>query len=112
MTYGFTVGSRNQAGREDWKAYYDNSILARGEEMQQIIGCAKELGVYVSIGYSERDEVTATLYNSNMMISPQGEKLNHRKLKPTGSERVVWGDGNKDFFPVMDTPWGPMGNLI
>ena len=30
MTYGFTVGSRNQAGREDWKAYYDNSILARG----------------------------------------------------------------------------------
>lgn len=112
MTYGFTVGSRNQAGREDWKVYYDNSILAKGTEMQQIIDCAKRLGVYVSIGYSERDEVTATLYNSNMMISPQGEALNHRKLKPTGSERVVWGDGNKDFFPVMDTPWGPMGNLI
>lgn len=56
--------------------------------------------------------MTATLYNSNMMISPQGEALNHRKLKPTGSERVVWGDGNKDFFPVMDTPWGAMGNLI
>ena len=112
MTYGSTVGSRNQAGREDWKVYYDNSILAKGTEMQQIIDCAKRLGVYVSIGYSGRDEVTATLYNSNMMISPQGEALNHRKLKPTGSERVVWGDGNKDFFPVMDTPWGPMGNLI
>ena len=109
MTYGFTVGSRNQAGREDWKVYYDNSILAKGAEMQQIIDCAKRLGVYVSIGYSEWDEVTATLYNSNMMISPQGEALNHRKLKPTGSERVVWGDGNKDFFPVMDTPWGAHG---
>lgn len=109
MTYGFTVGSRNQAGREDWKVYYDNSILAKGTEMQQLIDCAKRLGVYVSIGYSERDEVTATLYNSNMMISPQGEALNHRKLKPTGSERVVWGDGNKDFFPVMDTPWGGHG---
>ena len=41
MTYGFTVGSRNQAGREDWKVYYDNSILAKGTEMQQIIDCAK-----------------------------------------------------------------------
>lgn len=27
MTYGFTVGSRS-GGREDWKTYYDNSILA------------------------------------------------------------------------------------
>ena len=47
-----------------------------------------------------------------MMISPEGETLNHRKLKPTGSERVVWGDADKDYFPVMQTPWGPMGNLI
>ena len=64
------------------------------------------------MGYSERDAVTGTLYNANMMISPEGEALNHRKLKPTGSERVVWGDADRDYFPVMDTPWGPMGNLI
>lgn len=112
MTYGFTVGRRNAAGREDWKAYYDNSILADGEEIQALIDSAVEHKVYISIGYSERDAVTATLYNSNMMIGPDGTALNHRKLKPTGSERVVWGDGDKDFFPVMDTPWGPMGNLI
>ncbi len=112
MTYGFTVGSRKAAGRKDWKVYYDNSILANGEQMRAIVESAKKNGVYVSIGYSERDEVTSTLYNSNMMISPEGECLNHRKLKPTGSERVVWGDGQKDYFPVMQTPWGPMGNLI
>ena len=84
MTFGFTVGSRKAVGRED----------------------------YISMGYSERDAVTGTLYNANMMISPEGEALNHRKLKPTGSERVVWGDADRDYFPVMDTPWGPMGNLI
>lgn len=112
MTYGFTIGSRTQDGRKDWKAYYDHSLLANGPEMKQIITAAKEIGVYVSIGYSERDAVTGTLYNSNMMISPTGEALNHRKLKPTGTERVVWGDADKDYFPVMDTPWGPMGNLI
>lgn len=112
MTFGYRVGSRNQEGRKDWKVYYDNSLLADGEEMALLVEAAKKYKIYLSMGYSERDPISATLYNSNMMISPEGEKMNHRKLKPTGSERVVWGDGNKDFFPVMETPWGPMGNLI
>lgn len=47
MTYGFTVGSRSKAGREDWKTYYDNSILVDGPEMQRIVDCAKEHSVYV-----------------------------------------------------------------
>jgi nitrilase len=80
--------------------------------MQELISSAMRNKVYLSIGYSERDAVTATLYNSNMMISPTGETFNHRKLKPTGSERVVWGDADKEFFPVMETPWGNIGNLI
>ena len=112
MTFGFTVGSRKATGREDWKMYYDNSLLADGTEMRRLIRRAKERGVYLSMGYSERDAVTGTLYNSNMMIAPGGRAMNHRKLKPTGSERVVWGDAERDYFPVMDTPWGPMGNLI
>ena len=112
MNFGFRTGSRSEPGREDWKRYYDNSILADGPEMDRLINAAEEAGVYVSIGYSERDAINGTLYNSNMMISPEGEAKNHRKLKPTGSERVIWGDANKDYFPVMDTPWGPMGNLI
>ena len=112
MNFGFRTGSRSEPGREDWKRYYDNSILADGPEMDRLINAAEEAGVYVSIGYSERDAFNGTLYNSNMMISPEGEAKNHRKLKPTGSERVIWGDANKDYFPVMDTPWGSMGNLI
>ena len=112
MTFGFTVGSRSPEGRTDWKAYHDASLLADGPEMQRIADCAARCGVYVSLGYSERDAVTATLYNSNMMLAPDGRRMNHRKLKPTGSERVVWGDADRDFFPVMQTPWGPMGNLI
>ena len=112
MTFGFTVGSRTEEGRRDWKRYYDASILAGGEEAQALAEAAKKHGVYLSIGISERDPVTATLYNSNLMISPEGVIMNHRKLKPTGSERVVWGDADRDFFPVMDTPWGPMGSMI
>ncbi len=112
MNFGFSVGKREEAGRKDWKVYYENSILSDGEEMTRIIDAAKENGVYVSIGYSERDNTSATLYNSNMLISPEGEAKNHRKLKPTGAERNIWGDAYQDYFPVMDTPWGPIGSLI
>lgn len=112
MNFGFSVGKRTSEGREDWKNYYDNSILADGEEMQLIAEAVKKHNVYLSLGYSERDSVTATLYNSNMFISPNGLMQNHRKLKPTGAERNVWGDAYKDFFPVMETPWGPVGDMI
>ena len=111
--FGFTVGHREEVGRSDWTMYYENSILVLGEETARLAQAAKEAGAWVSIGVSERDAVTATLYNSNLLFSPEGELVFcHRKLKPTGSERVVWGDADRDYFPVMDTPWGPMGNLI
>jgi len=113
MTFGFTVGSRNEDGRKDWKRYYDNSILVPGPETVLLAQAAKEAHAYLSIGVSERDAVTATLYNSNLIFSPEGELLSvHRKLKPTGSERVVWGDADKNFFPIADTPWGPAGAMI
>lgn len=113
MTFGFTVGSRNADGRKDWKRYYDNSILCPGPETEILGAAAKEAGAYVSIGVSERDPLSATLYNTNLVFTPDG-KLDaiHRKLKPTGAERVVWGDANKNYFPITDTPWGPMGSMI
>lgn len=113
MTFGFNVGSRNEDGRKDWKLYYDNSILVPGEETKTIALAAKEAHAYVSIGVSERDAVSGTLYNTNLFFTPEGELASvHRKLKPTGAERVVWGDADKGYFPVLDTPWGPMGSLI
>lgn len=90
MTYGFTVGHREEAGRQDWKAYYDNSIVVPGEETDRLAQAAKQHGVYVSIGVSERDGVTGTLYNTNLVFTPDGRlDAVHRKLKPTGAERVV-----------------------
>lgn len=112
MNFGFSMGKRSEPGRTDWKRYYDASILADGPELQTLADSAKVGGFYVSIGFSERDATSGTLYNSNAIITPDGEIGIHRKLKPTGSERFVWGDANRDFFPVTDTPWGPIGSLI
>lgn len=113
MTFGFHVGNRSEDGRRDWKMYYDNSILVPGPETDSIGMAAREAQAYVSIGVSERDSVKGTLYNTNLFFSPEGRIISvHRKLKPTGAERVVWGDGDRGYFPVVDTPWGVMGNLI
>ncbi len=113
MTFGFTVGSRNENGRLDWKRYYDNSIVVPGDETRRIAEAARAARAYVSIGVSERDPFSATLYNTNLFFSPEGELTTvHRKLKPTGAERVVWGDADRAYFPVLGTPWGNMGSLI
>ena len=112
MNFGFSMGKRSEPGRIDWKRYYDNSILADGPELQAFAKASQEANAYISIGFSERDAVLGTLYNSNAIIAPDGEIKVHRKLKPTGSERMVWGDANKDYFPVTQTPWGPIGSLI
>ena len=112
MNFGFSMGKRTEAGRQDWMRYYNASLRAGGEEFQLLAELVKSLGVYVSLGFSERDEISGTLYNSNVIFEPDGSYKVHRKLKPTGSERVVWGDANKDYFPITETPWGPVGSLI
>ena len=112
MNFGFSMGKRTEAGRQDWMRYYNASLLAGGEEFQLLAELVKSLGVYVSLGFSERDEISGTLYNSNVIFEPDGSYKVHRKLKPTGSERVVWGDANKDYFPITETHWGPVGSLI
>ena len=112
MNFGFSVGKRTEAGREDWMKYYDASVVAGEEEFAALAQAARDAKAYISMGFSERDAVLGTLYNSNVIFEPDGSYKVHRKLKPTGSERVVWGDANKDYFPITETPWGPMGSLI
>lgn len=101
MSFGFSVGARDASGRRDWKQYYDNSVVVPGPETKRLGEAARRAKAWLSVGISERDAVTATLYNSNLLFSPEGELVFcHRKLKPTGSERVVWGDADRGYFPV------------
>lgn len=91
MNFGFSMGKRSEEGRKDWKRYYDASVVAGETEFQQLAETAQKTGAYISLGFSERDAVNGTLYNSNVIFEPDGSYKVHRKLKPTGSERVVWG---------------------
>ena len=44
LTYGFTVGSRTEACRDDWKIYYDNAVLCPSADTDRIGAAAKEAG--------------------------------------------------------------------
>lgn len=101
MNFGFSVGERTEEGRAEWLRYYENSLVVPGVETAALCAAAREHGIWLSIGISERDGVTGTLYNSNLIIRPDGTlEPVHRKLRPTGSERVVWGDADRGFFPA------------
>lgn len=113
FSYGYIVGSRTMEGREDWKIYYDNSIIVPSADTERIGKAAKEAGAYVSMGVTERDEISCTLYCTIIYFGPNGEYLGkHRKLKPTGTERCIWGDGDGSTLTTIDTEFGTMGGLI
>ena len=61
LTFGFTVGHRDEKMRPDWARYAANSVLVPGKELDLLCERARAHGVWVSIGISERDAVTGTL---------------------------------------------------
>lgn len=88
--------------------------LARGD-LQVLYDAARRHAVTVLCGIHERDSGSggATLYNSYLVIGPDGVLLNrHRKLMPTNPERMVWGFGDGSGLNVVDTPCGRVGTLI
>lgn len=115
LSFGFVVGSRTMEGRKDWQRYYDNSVPVPGPVTAELGQACKEAGVYLSIGVTERDgsNLNSTLYCTNLLFGPDGRLLGkHRKLKPTGTERCIWGEGDGSTLTVLDTPYGRIGSLI
>lgn len=115
LSFGARVGSRTMEGRKDWAKYWRSAIDIPGVDTEQLGEIAKEAGVYLIIGVVERDQEYShsTLYNSIVYIGPDGRLLGkHRKLMPTGSERLLWGQGDGSTLTVIETPFGRIGGLI
>ncbi len=115
LAFGATVGSRSAEGRKDWLRYWENSVPVPSETTDKLGEAARKAGVYLVIGVIERDNEFSggTLYCSVLFFGPDGTLLGkHRKLKPTGSERLIWGEGDGSTLPVFDTPYGKIGALI
>ncbi len=91
-----------------------NSVSVPGPETDRLCEAARRAGLFLLMGINERPANTVgTLYNTNLLISPEGEiLLKHRKLMPTYAEKLVWGFGDGSTLRVLDTPIGKLGTLI
>src|SRR5512132_2101221 len=92
-----------------------NSVTVPGAATQRIADAARKSKVIVAIGVSERnDEASgATMYNSLLVFDESGEMIGrHRKLVPTGGERLVWAQGDASGLRVHGTSIGGIGGLV
>lgn len=95
--------------------FVEASIYADGPEIARIRRKARDRGVVVSLGFSERSKHSVgCLWNSNVLIDERGEVVaHHRKLVPTYYEKLVWSNGDGAGLVVADTSGaGRVGVLI
>lgn len=113
LGFGTVVGSRTQAGREQFREYWENSVEVPGPVTKQIGEIALENSLYIVMGVTERDRVNKTLYCTLLYFSPDGSLIGkHRKIKPTAAERLIWGEGGGLTLTTYDTKIGKIGGLI
>jgi nitrilase len=115
LSFGMVVGSRSPEGRRTWQVYWDNAVEVPSPAIEALGTAVQEAGVYMAIGVIERDSrfSRGTLYCTLLYFGPDGQLLGkHRKLKPTGAERLIWGEGDGSTLAAFDTKLGRVGGLI
>ncbi len=115
LGFGSVVGSRTDTGRKTWQRYWENAVEVPGPVIERLGKAARNAGAYLVMGVTERDAAFSggTLFCTMLYFGPDGALLGkHRKLKPTASERIVWGEGDGSTLTAIPTPFGTLGGLI
>jgi len=108
----------NSKGAELNELYVDlveNAVSIPDESTTILCEAAKKAGINVVIGVHERNVETSgtSLYNSLLFIDENGGILGkHRKLIPTGGERMVWSRGDGSTLRSYDSSVGKIAGLI
>jgi nitrilase len=91
---------------------FDQSVIVPSETTEAIGEAAARANAWISIGVNEREKIGSTLYNTQLYFDSEGSLVaKHRKLMPTGGERLVWGMGDGSTLDVLSTPFGRLGGL-
>ncbi len=115
LSFGAVVGNRSPEGRLTWQTYWSNAVDIPSPATQALGAAARHANVYLAIGVIERDGQFSggTLYCTLLYFDPKGQLIGkHRKLKPTASERIIWGEGDGSTLTVLATELGKIGGLI
>ena len=109
--FGAVVGARTPSGRELFRRYLAGAIEIPGPQIDRLARLARRHGCELVVGVIER--AGSTLYCSAVFLSSDGNvRGTHRNLQPTGSERLIWGQGDGSTLHVFDTPLGRVGAAI
>ncbi|MTB50773.1 carbon-nitrogen hydrolase family protein [Lewinella sp. W8] len=113
FSFGATIGRRTAAGRDLFAEYYRESVDLSGPDGRWLAEIASNHGVYLVVGITERVPENGSLYCSMAYFSPTKGLLGvHRKIKPTGTERLIWAEAGAESLVSFATPLGRMGGLI
>ena len=111
VDFGARVGSRDSAGRELFRLYCENAIELGDDRYKAITKSVADHGVATVLGVIEKRG--GTLYCSTFSFESDGELLGvHRKLMPTAMERLIWGMGDGNDLPIMDSSAGRLVSAI
>lgn len=113
FSFGAKIGSRTAEGRKLYAEYYENSLDLESKDLKRLEDIAKSSGIYLVIGATEKVDVNGSLYCSMLYLSPSKGLLGvHRKIKPTGTERVIWNEASGESLVTFQTKLGKLGGLI
>jgi nitrilase len=93
----------------------DQAVTIPSQATDRLCEAARQAGAYVAIGMNERNAEASggSLYNTLLYIDPDGRVLGkHRKMVPTGPERLIWAQGDGSTLSVYETPFGKISGLI
>lgn len=109
--FGTRLGYRTPQGREDFLNYFNQAVDLEGPETKILAGLARQCNTAMVVGVIEKDG--STLFCTALFISEHGRIAGkHRKLMPTASERLIWGQGDGSTMPIVETRAGRIGAAI
>lgn len=99
---------------ELWRRMWESSVDVRGPLVEKLVAACAARNVHVVIGVNEReDDRPGSLYNTMLILGPDGIRHRHRKLMPTMHERLFHGVGAGDDLDVVPIDGvGRVGGLI
>lgn len=109
--YWASISVRDPRFSEARRLLQQQALTRDGEAMRALQKAAADAGIAVVMGLHER--AGGTLYNSAAYIGANGELLNlHRKLIPTSTERLIWGQGDGSDLQTVDIAGAKLNGLI